>query len=143
MRELRCTIDSSCVIALEHLNLLPQLSFLFSRVLVPKAVRMDLFKRRGTKDRIRSLFDTYAFFQRCDGYETGAVDFLLAERMLPDEDDLVRKGVGWLLKEAYAAKPREVVRFLKLRSRQTPRIVLRIAAEKMSPADRTLCLHKR
>ena len=104
---------------------------------------MDLFKRRGTKDRIRSLFDTYAFFQRCDGYETGAVDFLLAERMLPDEDDLVRKGVGWLLKEAYAAKPREVVRFLKLRSRQTPRIVLRIAAEKMSPADRTLCLHKR
>src|SRR5947207_2574918 len=80
MRELRCTIDSSCVIALEHLNLLPQLSFLFSRVLVPKAVRMDLFKRRGTKDRIRSLFDTYAFFQRCDGYETGAVDFLLAER---------------------------------------------------------------
>src|SRR6266704_3642623 len=80
MRELRCTLDSSCVIALEHLNLLPQLSFLFSRVLVPKAVRMDLFKRRGTKDRIRSLFDTYAFFQRCDGYETGAVDFLLAER---------------------------------------------------------------
>ena len=67
----------------------------------------------------------------------------IAERMLPDEDDLVRKGVGWLLKEAYAAKPREVVRFLKLRSRQTPRIVLRIAAEKMSPADRTLCLHKR
>src|SRR5216684_767594 len=80
MRELRCTLDSSCVIALEHLNLLPQLSFLFSRVLVPKAVRMDLFKRRGTKDRIRSLFDTYAFFQRCNGYETGAVDFLLAER---------------------------------------------------------------
>ena len=67
----------------------------------------------------------------------------IAERMLPDEDDLVRKGVGWLLKEAYAAKPREVVRFLKLRSRQTPRIVLRIAAEKMPPADRTLCLHKR
>ena len=67
----------------------------------------------------------------------------IAERMLPDEDDLVRKGVGWLLKDAYAAKPREVVRFLKLRSRQTPRIVLRIAAEKMSPADRTLCLHKR
>jgi predicted nucleic acid-binding protein len=80
MREPRCTIDSSCVIALEHLNLLPQLSFLFSRVLVPKAVRADLFKRRGTKDRLRSLFDTYAFFQRCDGYETGAVDFLLAER---------------------------------------------------------------
>jgi predicted nucleic acid-binding protein len=80
MRVPRCTIDSSCVIALDHLDLLPQLSFLYSCVLVPKAVREDLFKRRATKDRIRSLFDAYAFFQRCDGYEKGAVDFLLAER---------------------------------------------------------------
>jgi predicted nucleic acid-binding protein len=80
MRAPRSTIDSSCVIALDHLNLLPQLSFLFSRVLVPKAVREDLYKRRSTKDRLRSLFDTYAFFQPCDGYEKGTVDFLLAER---------------------------------------------------------------
>ena len=64
----------------------------------------------------------------------------IAERMLPDEDDLVRKGVGWLLKEAYAAKPRQVVRFLEARSDRAPRLVLRIAAEKMPPADRTLCL---
>jgi len=64
----------------------------------------------------------------------------IAERMLADQDDLVRKGVGLLLKEAYAAKPREVVRFLKSRRKQTPRIVLRIAAEKMSPADRAVVL---
>ena len=32
---LRCTIDSSCVIALDHLDLVPQLTFLFSVVLVP------------------------------------------------------------------------------------------------------------
>jgi hypothetical protein len=76
----RCTIDSSCVIALDHLNLVPQLSLLFSTVLVPKAVREDLFKRRATKDRLQLLFDAYAFFQRCDGYEKGTVDFLLAER---------------------------------------------------------------
>jgi predicted nucleic acid-binding protein len=80
MRAPRCTIDSACVIALDHLNLLPQLSLLFSRVLVPKAVREDLFKRRTTKDRLLSLFDSYAFFERCDGYEKGTVDFLLAER---------------------------------------------------------------
>ena len=80
MRARRCTIDSSCVIALDHLNLVPQLSFLFSIVLVPKAVREDLFKRRATKDRLQLLFDAYAFFQRCDGYEQGTVDFLLAER---------------------------------------------------------------
>jgi predicted nucleic acid-binding protein len=80
MRAPRCTIDSSCVIALDHLDLLPQLSLLFSRVLVPKAVREDLFKRRATKDRVQLLFDNYAFLERCDAYEKGAVDFLLAER---------------------------------------------------------------
>jgi predicted nucleic acid-binding protein len=80
MRAASCTIDSSCVIALDHLDHLSKLSFLFSRVLVPKAVREDLFKRRATKNRIRSLFDEYAFLQRCDDYEKGAVEFLLAER---------------------------------------------------------------
>jgi predicted nucleic acid-binding protein len=29
---------------------------------------------------LRRLFEAYAFFQRCDGYEQGTVDFLLAER---------------------------------------------------------------
>ena len=81
MRAPRCTIDSSCVIALDHLDLLPQLSLLFSRVLVPKAVREDLFKRRATKDRVQLLFDNYAFLERCDAYEKGAVDFLLADKI--------------------------------------------------------------
>lgn len=80
MRLPRCTIDSSCVIALEHVGKLPLLSFLFSQVLVPKAVRHELFKVRTTKDRVQSLFERYAFFERCDDYETGAVEFLLAER---------------------------------------------------------------
>src|SRR5437773_7801013 len=77
------------------------------------------------------------------GARTGrnsALILQVAERLLRDEDDLVREGVGWLLKEMYAAKPREVVRFLKTRRTQAPRIVLRIAAEKMSPVDRAVVL---
>jgi predicted nucleic acid-binding protein len=80
MRSRRCTIDSSCIIALDHLQLVPRLSVLFSPVLVPKAVRNELFKLRAVKDRLQFLFSTYGFFQRCDGYEQGTVDFLLAER---------------------------------------------------------------
>lgn len=80
MRAPRCTIDSSCVIALDHLDLLPQLSLLFSQVLIPKAVREDLFKRRATKNRLRALFRNYAFLEPCDEYDPGAVAFLLAER---------------------------------------------------------------
>lgn len=80
MRAPRCTIDSSCVIALDHLDLLSQLSLLFYKVLIPKAVREDLFKRRATKDRLRALFRNYAFLEPCDEYDPGAVEFLLAER---------------------------------------------------------------
>lgn len=80
MRSRRCTIDSSCIIALDHLQLIPGLTVLFSPVLVPKAVRNELFKRRATKDRLQFIFNTYGFFQRCDNYDYGTVDFLLAER---------------------------------------------------------------
>lgn len=73
-------IDSSCVIALDHLDLVPKLSLLFSVVLVPRAVQEELFKREETEDRLQIVFARYAFFQRCDGYEQGTVDFLLAER---------------------------------------------------------------
>jgi hypothetical protein len=87
MRARRCTIDSSCLIALDHLDLVRKLSFLVSVVLVPKAVREELFKRRTTKDRLKILFDTYAFFQRCDSYDQGTVTFLPAERAAPGAED--------------------------------------------------------
>jgi predicted nucleic acid-binding protein len=74
----QCTIDSSCVIALDHLNLIPKLSFLFSSVLLPKAVRQELFRRRSTKDRIKSISRNYAFLQRCDEYDQVVVDLHLA-----------------------------------------------------------------
>jgi 3-methyladenine DNA glycosylase AlkD len=69
------------------------------------------------------------------GRNTGAI-FDLAERLIEDGDDLVQKGVGWLLKETYPKKPRETIRFLLGIGKRAPRLVLRIAAEKMSPADR-------
>ena len=60
----------------------------------------------------------------------------LAQPLVPDEDDMVRKGVGWLLKETYPKKPREVVRFLEPWRGKASRVVLRYAAEKMSVADK-------
>jgi 3-methyladenine DNA glycosylase AlkD len=65
-------------------------------------------------------------------------DFILdiASRLLPDRDDMVEKGVGWLLKEAYPKKPRETVAFLVENGTQASRLTLRYAAEKMTPTDR-------
>lgn len=76
----RCTIDTSCVIALDLVDLLPKLSFLFSAVLIPRAVRSELFRRRRTKDRIQALLRDYSFLQPCDEYDRGAADVLLVER---------------------------------------------------------------
>ena len=59
---------------------MPELSLLFSIVLVPKAVRSELFKRRETQDRLERIFEDYSFFQRCDNYEQGTVEFLLKDR---------------------------------------------------------------
>jgi len=62
--------------------------------------------------------------------------FRIAAPLIPDEDDMVRKGVGWLLKETYPQKPAETLRFLLPWREKAPRLVLRYAAEKMSPEDR-------
>jgi 3-methyladenine DNA glycosylase AlkD len=72
------------------------------------------------------------------GRHTDAI-FDIAGRLIGDEDDLVRKGLGWVLKVAYGARPQQVVRFLR-RGTGVPRLVLRLAAEKMSAADRAAVL---
>jgi predicted nucleic acid-binding protein len=87
MRPPICTIDASIVIALDYLNLLPQLSLLFSRVLLPRAVRVELFKRRATKNRLRSLLREYSFIERCDNHDRVAVDILLVDRMVQGVED--------------------------------------------------------
>jgi 3-methyladenine DNA glycosylase AlkD len=60
----------------------------------------------------------------------------IAAPLIEDKDDMVQKGVGWLLKETYPKKPTEVVRFLLANRAKTTRLVLRYAAEKMTAPDK-------
>ena len=76
------------------------------------------------------------------GRNTPAV-FRIAGALLEDPDDMVQKGVGWVLKEAYPKKPAEVMQFLLPRAARTPRLVLRLAAEKMTAADRSRLVGRR
>ena len=64
----------------------------------------------------------------------------IARPLIEDQDDMVQKGVGWLLKETYPKKPFEVVRFLVANRAKTTRLVLRYAAEKMTLADKARVL---
>ena len=60
----------------------------------------------------------------------------IAALLKHDADDMVQKGLGWMLKETYPHKPREVIRFLDDWRADAPRLVLRLAAEKMTQKDR-------
>jgi 3-methyladenine DNA glycosylase AlkD len=64
----------------------------------------------------------------------------IATSLIADEDDMVQKGVGWLLKETYPKKPIEVVNFLTANGKKTTRLVLRYAAEKMTAEDKSRVL---
>lgn len=59
--------------------------------------------------------------------------FRVADVLLHDEDDLVRKGSGWMLKEASRAWPREVLEFILVRRESMPRVALRYAIELLPP----------
>jgi 3-methyladenine DNA glycosylase AlkD len=56
----------------------------------------------------------------------------LSDSLLADEDDMVQKGLGWLLRETAKYDPKRTVPYLmKIRGR-APRLVLRTACETLS-----------
>ena len=66
----------------------------------------------------------------------------LSNLLLGDQDDMVQKGLGWLLRVTAKVAPDETIPYLlKIRSR-APRLVLRTACETLSPSQRKLVLAK-
>lgn len=59
--------------------------------------------------------------------------FEIADQLLMDEDDLVQKGSGWMLKEVSKSEPQQVFEFVMQRKAFMPRTSLRYAIEKLSP----------
>lgn len=60
--------------------------------------------------------------------------FEIADKLLKDEDDLVRKGYGWMLKEASKTHQQEVFEYVMKNKTKMPRTALRYAIEKF-PSD--------
>lgn len=65
---------------------------------------------------------------------------LVAGLLLADEEDMVQKGVGWLLREWAKKSPRRALPYLMKIRGQAPRLVLRTACEKLSAAERARVL---
>ena len=64
--------------------------------------------------------------------------FSIADRLMTDGDDMVRKGVGWLLKEASKEHPQEIRDYLLKWREETSALILRYASEKLPKEMRVL-----
>lgn len=64
----------------------------------------------------------------------------LSNQLLVDENDMVQKGLGWLLREATKADPRRMVPYLMKIKKHAPRLVLRTACETLLAESRTRVL---
>ncbi|HEY6303795.1 MAG TPA: DNA alkylation repair protein [Terriglobales bacterium] len=67
----------------------------------------------------------------------------LSNRLLHDQDDMVQKGLGWLLRETAKADPKRTVPYLLKVRNNAPRLVLRTACETLPLAMRKHVLHER
>jgi len=66
----------------------------------------------------------------------------VSEALLADQDDMVQKGLGWLLREAAKADPKATVPYLLRIRDRAPRLVLRTACETLAPATRSRVLSR-
>ena len=66
----------------------------------------------------------------------------LSNALLPDEDDMVQKGLGWLLRETAKAEAKRTVPYLMSIRARAPRLVLRTECETLPPASRKKILEK-
>ena len=66
----------------------------------------------------------------------------ITEMLLPSKDDMVQKGLGWLLREAAKSNPRQTVSYLMTIRGRTPRLVLRTACETLPEATKERVLQK-
>jgi 3-methyladenine DNA glycosylase AlkD len=66
----------------------------------------------------------------------------LSNLLLKDADDMVQKGLGWLLRETAKADPKRTIPYLLTIRNRAPRLVLRTACETLSRPDKDRILLK-
>ena len=75
---------------------------------------------------------TFAFIRAGDLDDT----FRLARVLLRDDQDLIHKATGWMLREAGKRDEERLVDFLEEHAPEMPRTMLRYAVERLDPGTR-------
>ena len=96
----------------------------------------EVFRWSKSRNRWRRRAACVALIRGAREKENFAAAFRISNQLLTDKDDMVQKGLGWLLREMAKADPDRTVAYLmKIRGR-APRVVLRTACETLGPQQR-------
>jgi 3-methyladenine DNA glycosylase AlkD len=93
----------------------------------PHAPLRRLARSESVWERRIAVVSTLAFIRAGDHDET----FRLARALLRDEHDLIRKAVGWMLREVGKRDEPRLIAFLERHARVMPRVMLRYAVERL------------
>jgi 3-methyladenine DNA glycosylase AlkD len=95
-----------------------------------------LSKSKNLWERRISIMATFHFIKQDQFSET----FTIAKTLLADEEDLIHKAVGWMLREVGKRHMPAEEKFLKEHYRKMPRTMLRYAIERFPETKRQMYL---
>jgi len=96
----------------------------------------EVFRWTKSKNRWRRRAACVALIRGARQKKLFAEIVRTAEALLSDEDDMVQKGLGWMLREAAKYDPWRTVPYLMTIRSRASRLVLRTACEKLPDATR-------
>ena len=98
----------------------------------PMPLLIKLSKSKSLWQRRVSMILTFAFIRAGDFEPT----LIISKALLNDEEDLIHKAVGWMLREMGKKDVMLLRGFLKQHSHEMPRTMLRYAIERLPESER-------
>jgi 3-methyladenine DNA glycosylase AlkD len=107
--------------------------YLLAPMVAAKPARCrEVFRWAKSRNRWRRRAACVALIRGAREWRFFAEIVRLSNQLLHDEDDMVQKGLGWLLRETAKADAKRTVPYLMKIRKSAPRLVLRTACETLS-----------